>query len=565
MSEAQRRDYGDGTGRTVLVDGSRVGDYTVNFHAVGGMSAVYRSELRGKIFALKEVAVNNTQEVPSLLSEKNLLERLKHPGLVNYHQFFAHNHHYYLVTEFVQGEPLSVFLKPERQPEVEEVVDWGLQLCDIFEYLHRQQPPVIYRDLKAENILLVDGKIKLIDFGIARIHKGTREKDTALMGSPVTASPEHYGGAETDARSDIYTLGATLFELVTSGRRDHVGAFRFAPAIDARPDMGQALSDVLAKALEVKPADRYQDIAEFRRALLLATGRPLPVEDIENAKTIATSRTTVEKPQASSKEKKSTKSRLVPLLLLLALCGGLVWGFSSGHLDISRLTASAGGPADPEPKGTTENLHGDLFSAATVGESSVVMMGEDLGLMKVTGWKEETPYERAKTLSNRLNSLYQKDCPLCGMSKLEPGDIKVGRFSENGEVVVFYAHQHKDKMVASGPILLATADLKESEALGVGPRFIASHWRNLIRDAISLSRGHDVPGSAMGKELASALLKARQSLSKADGTMVNMKKVLRETTGSESLRLQSVFLEIPEARPVTDAFEGIRGYEALTL
>lgn len=563
MSETQRRDYGDGTGRTVLVDGSRAGDYTVTFHAVGGMSVVYKAELRGKTFALKEVATNNTQEVPSLISEKNLLERLRHPGLVTFHQFFAHNHYYYLVTEFIDGKPLSDFLRPENQPEVDEVVDWGLQLCDIFEYLHQQTPPIIYRDLKAENILLADGQIKLIDFGIARIHKGTRQKDTTLMGSPVTASPEHYGGAETDARSDIYTLGATLFELITSGRRDQVGAFRFAPAIDARPDMGQELSDVLAKALEFKPEDRFQDMAEFRRALLLATGRPLPIET-GDAKVVV--------PESSVPVKKSSSSKKLLLVAFFALCAVGGWAVFSGQIGLNLLRPKTQTPSPvpertslPVSKGTTENLHGELFSAATVGETSMVMMGEDLGLMRVTGWKEESPFERAKTLAARLNSFYQKDCPLCGMSKLEPPDIKVGRFAENGEIVVFYAHQHENKLVIGKPLLLATADSKEAEALGVAPRFVASHWRNLIRDAISLSRGHEVPDSAMGKELASALLKARKSLSAADGTMVNMKKVLRETTGAESLRLQSVFLEIPDKRPVTDVFDGIEGYEALKI
>ena len=161
----ERRDINDGTGRTALVDGSVVGNYKVEFLACGGMSCVYKSEVDGKTVVLKEVAASNTREVPSLISEKNLLERLDHPGVVGFQTFFNQDGYYYLVLDYVNGRPLSIYLTPNHQAEPEQVADWGIQLCEIFDYLHAQNPPVIYRDLKAENVMLKDGEVRLIDFG----------------------------------------------------------------------------------------------------------------------------------------------------------------------------------------------------------------------------------------------------------------------------------------------------------------------------------------------------------------------------------------------------------------
>ncbi|MCK5845623.1 MAG: serine/threonine protein kinase, partial [Victivallales bacterium] len=270
-------------GRTAFPDGTKVRGYTLSFLATGGMSVVYKGEKDGKTYAVKEVQASNTREVPSLVSEKNLLERLEHPGILQYETFFNEVGYYFLITEYVPGHPLSEIRDGEQPTDPATIVDWGLQLCDIFSYLHRQNPPVIYRDLKSENILLSGDRVKLIDFGIARVHKGSRQKDTELMGSPATASPEHYGGAETDARSDIYTLGATLYELLSGGRRLQIGAFQFAPIRQLRPDVSPELEAVLAKALEFKPERRFQSIGAFGQALAKVAGKPYKTPVLERA------------------------------------------------------------------------------------------------------------------------------------------------------------------------------------------------------------------------------------------------------------------------------------------
>lgn len=543
---SERRELKDGSGRTALVDGSIVGGYKVEFLAQGGMSCVYLSEKDGEKLALKEVDASNTREVPSLISEKGLIERLNHEGVVGFHSFFNEDGYYYLVMDYVSGLPLSDYLKPSQKPTPEKVADWGIQLCEVFTYLHAQKPPVIYRDLKAENIVLEGDKVKLIDFGIARIHKGVRAKDTELMGSPVTASPEHYGGAETDARSDIYTIGATLYELLTGGRRKQTGAFQFAPVTELNPDVSPALEAVLAKALEFKPNDRYQTAKDMRDALCKAIGRPIP-EFKERRKT-----------PRDSEEKKKSPLLWVALVAIVAMLGA--FGYSRMPDTESPFY---GGPVPS--RGTFEaSLDADIFVAGDVDGQSAVLLGEDIGLFLVTGWKDEDAQKRARTLAKRLNAMYHAACISCGGTGLEVEDIKVGRHIETGEVVVFYAHMHGAD-VHWGPELLATVNEDQAEALGVTPRFVASYWRDLVRDTVNLSRGFQVEESVMGPELSSALLKARKRIQGSAEQLVNLRAIIEEVSGKQSLKMRDLFLAVPDRKPVSDTFPEVEGYEPLTL
>lgn len=559
MSEqsGERKDIGDGSGRTALVDGSTVGGYQVRFLAAGGMSVVYRGTKLGKEVVLKEVETSNTREVPSLLSEKSLLERLDHKGLVSFYSFFNEGGYYYLVVEYVPGQPLSKFLERGSTPTVEEVADWGLQLCEIFHYLHRQNPPIIYRDLKSENVMLHDGRIKLIDFGIARLHKGGgREKDTELLGSTVTASPEHYGGAETDARSDIYTLGATLYELLTGGRRLKIGAFQFAPVSELREDVPKNFEQVLAKSLEFKPENRYQTAKEFRDAICLAMKWPIPAEQ---------ERRRSSRPEASSPTaRKKGPWILMVAVVLVALVGGAAYqqGWIPGAGGKNPIGSTS--PGAVASTGSLEaTLDGDLFAAGGIEGRSVVFMGEDVGLFQVTGWEKQTPEERAAALAKRLNIFYRSACPACGATALEPQDIKVGRYEKTGDTVVFYAHMHGFDEVHWGPELLATVDEDQAKEFQTTPRFVASYWRDLLRDTIALSRGFAVDHSALGEELAGAMSKAREGLSDENATTDNLRKVLRETTGSQSFKMRELFLTVPDRKPAVDAFGGVEGYEPL--
>lgn len=251
--------------------------YRVRFLALGGMSLCYKAERDGRQFFLKEVPSQNGRDVMALNQEKGLLERLDHPAIVKVHQLFQEDGFYYLVLDFIVGQSLDRLVSPFPDTFLQDqvILDWGRQLCDVLGYLHRQEPVVIYRDLKPRNILKdTGGRLHLVDFGIARLFKAGQAKDTEALGSALTASPEHYAG-QTDVRSDVYSLGATLHFLATNGRGERESPFEFVSPRVANPRLSPALEQVLMKALEVDPARRYQTMEALDEALAACQGSPV--------------------------------------------------------------------------------------------------------------------------------------------------------------------------------------------------------------------------------------------------------------------------------------------------
>ena len=145
---------------------------------------------------------------------------------------------------------------------------WARQLFEVIHYLHAQDPPVIYRDVKPANIMLVEGteRLKLIDFGIARFHRQGKMQDTEAFGTAGYAPPEQYGKGQTDQRSDVYALGATLHHLVT--RQDpSLNPFNWVPARRLNSHVSPTLENALMVATSLDPARRYRSIEEFAQAL----------------------------------------------------------------------------------------------------------------------------------------------------------------------------------------------------------------------------------------------------------------------------------------------------------
>ncbi len=242
----------------------------------GGMAAVYeaRDTRRGTSCAIKEMSLSTVpanerpQAIQNFLAEARILSRLNHPNLPAFTDFFTEGTRHFLVMEFVDGNTLEELLEANHGPFSERrVLGWARQLCDVLEYLHGQQPPIIFRDLKPGNIMLTrGGRIKLIDFGIARLFRASGAQDTQLLGTPGFAPPEQYGSAQTDERSDIYSLAMTLFQLMTDAINEN--GFGLKDVHFNYPHISPPVARVLEKATALKPDDRYQSIVVFRRALL---------------------------------------------------------------------------------------------------------------------------------------------------------------------------------------------------------------------------------------------------------------------------------------------------------
>lgn len=256
----------------VLPDDTVLKDtYKVKYLGAGGMSIVYTGVKNGEKLFFKEAEGRDSKKVIALSQEKATLERLKHPGIVKVYDFFEEDGFYYLVTEFIEGSSLDRQISPISGVFLQEKVlqDWAMQLYDIFIYLHSQNPPIIFRDLKPQNIVKDrEGKLHLVDFGIARVYKDYKSSDTLSMGTKLTASPEHYGGRQTDERSDIYTLGATLHFMATNGKGGGEELFEFPPLRSINGRLSENFEAVVRKATEVEPSKRFQTVAEMRDAHL---------------------------------------------------------------------------------------------------------------------------------------------------------------------------------------------------------------------------------------------------------------------------------------------------------
>ncbi len=201
--------------------------------------------------------------------EALLLAGLTHPNLPSIYDHFSEAGRWYLVMDFIEGETLEERLnkEPEGRLSVEEAQRIGIQLCTVLGYLHGRQPPIIFRDLKPANIMMTpDGHLYLIDFGIARHFKPGQAKDTIAFGSPGYAAPEQYGKAQTTARSDIYSLGANLHQLLT-GIDPSQTPFQFAPLQQQGRPTPPGLESLIMQMLEMNESKRPDSMITIKQQL----------------------------------------------------------------------------------------------------------------------------------------------------------------------------------------------------------------------------------------------------------------------------------------------------------
>ena len=270
----------------------------------GGMGTVYKVELVGKpgyFRAIKELLISpNTSEedrksaIERFDKEIDLLFNLKHPRIPTLMLSFQERGNYYFVMEFVPGRSLDKVLEDNNAPlDEEKVITWMMQVCEALSYIHSRTPPIILRDLKPGNVMVTqNGDVQLIDFGIARRFDPTKRTNTENLGTISYASPEHLGSisspgqrrsaqnpgrlVQTDARSDIYSLGATMYHLLTNYEPDPiqtpaVGSIRAKNPRLRTIQVGNKticpVEQVIIKAMQQNPAQRFQNAEAMRVAL----------------------------------------------------------------------------------------------------------------------------------------------------------------------------------------------------------------------------------------------------------------------------------------------------------
>lgn len=240
----------------------------------GGMSTVYLAinEKANKPWAVKEIRKSCRKDFQmirqSLLMEVELLKKLKHPNLPSIIDVIDEKENIMIVMDYIEGNTLEKVLSEQGAQKQETVIEWAIQLCDVLDYLHTRNPAVIYRDMKPSNVMLKsDGSVILIDFGIAREYKERNVADTICLGTQGYAAPEQFGNmGQTDARTDIYCLGATMYHLVT-GHNPSEPPYEMYPITYWNPELSTGLEQIILKCTCKNPNDRYQSARELKYAL----------------------------------------------------------------------------------------------------------------------------------------------------------------------------------------------------------------------------------------------------------------------------------------------------------
>jgi serine/threonine protein kinase len=244
----------------------------------GGMGSVYRAidENLGVSVAIKENLFLSDEYARQFRLEANILASLRHPNLPRVGDHFViRGQGQYLVMDYIEGEDLRQRIERTGPLPEDEVTRIGIAVCDALTYLHTRQPPVIHRDIKPGNVkITLDSDYVLVDFGLAKILDDKQSTTTGARAmTPGYSPPEQYGTARTDERSDIYSLGATLYvaltgEIPEDGLARATGNAQLTEVRRKNPNVTPRLALAIETALELKPADRYQTTEEFRQALL---------------------------------------------------------------------------------------------------------------------------------------------------------------------------------------------------------------------------------------------------------------------------------------------------------
>lgn len=245
----------------------------VSFIGQGGTFKVYlvRNVKLNKAFAMKvcdKRACKSEVVLQSVAQEVDMLKCLNHHAIPKIIDIIHNENYFCIVEEYIAGKTLEEIVSEIGAQQVDNVVNWGKQICDVLGYLHSLNPPYIYRDMKPANIMLKpNGTIKLIDFGIMRKYDYNNDSDEMSLGTVGYASPEHYGGkGQTDPRSDIYTIGVTLHRLLT-GYDPIKTPHELPPICKIDPALPKGMEYIISKCTESDRDKRYQSCEELKKDL----------------------------------------------------------------------------------------------------------------------------------------------------------------------------------------------------------------------------------------------------------------------------------------------------------
>ncbi len=345
----------DSTLRGLLGKGSLLSQrYTVvSVLGYGAMGAVYLAEdnrLAGRRCAIKENRPDESlpeklrvQSREQFLAEASVLARLDHSRLPKVSDYFVENNREYLVMDYVEGDDLVSVLTKSKQPLDEPtVLEWADQVLDALDYLHNHEPqPIIHRDIKPANLRVNSrGRVKLVDFGLVKLldpSNPATKVELRGLGTPAYAPLEQFAGSQehTDARSDIYALGATLYHLITHIPPSEVHQRLFNPEAlvpprQLNPGLSEATEQAILKAMAVYPNERFQSAAEMRAALA----------DIAKA---------AQQPAAAPSRVAAAPPRQGMPLWLVSLLGVLVVGLVGSLLYMFVFAGGNGGQTLPQP------------------------------------------------------------------------------------------------------------------------------------------------------------------------------------------------------------------------
>lgn len=392
----------------------------------GGMSVVYlaMNEKANKQWAVKEVRKDGVLDFESvkqgLVAETDILKKLNHPNLPSIIDVIDTEDSFIIIMDYIQGNSLNRALEEFGAQPQEMVIAWAKQLCDVLGYLHSRTPAIIYRDMKPANVMLKpDGNITLIDFGTAREYKEKNLADTTCLGTVGYAAPEQFGGmGQTDARTDIYCLGATLYHLVT-GMNPCEPPYEIKPIREINPSLSSGLERIIQKCTQRNPEDRYQSCAE----LMYALEHYEEIDDIHRKK---------------QKKQLGTFILTVAMTIIFGLVS--VWGYFSAENKKSEnyevILKSAQSTADYYEAILTDPTRVDAYTQlnkfltddfALSKEEGQQLLKLQIGLdqKNMSGFSENV--EVLKQLRNEDPQGYQDVCYEIGQSFLFYYDVKVDR------------------------------------------------------------------------------------------------------------------------------------------